>query len=231
MSSTTIPLRLPVCLLAAIFWLAGLPVHAQDTATKKAAKVEFRVTRFDIEDRQSPVFRAGTGDRQVEIEVPLTFIAGPFEAPLRDGNKLDLWQGAAEKPALTVEITPAEREHLLLVFFQQDETFRVLKVHSPPSRIKGGDRFIINATPNEMAVKLGNAAPLMIPASKSAVLAGPPGSAIVSLPVLVSLKQEDQWKLASTEQWPCDPRFRKYLVAYMSPRTLQLVFHSVTERM
>jgi hypothetical protein len=82
-----------------------------------------------------------------------------------------------------------------------------------------------------MAIKLGNSEPLMIPASKSAVLAGPPGSAIVSLPVLVSLKQEDQWKLASTEQWPCDPRFRKYLVAYMSPRTLQLVFHSVTERM
>ena len=227
MSFPTIPFRL----LTVAFLFAGFPVHGQGTDTKKAAKVEFRVTRFDIEDRESPVFRAGSGDRQLEIEVPLTFIAGPFEAPLRDGTTLDLWQGAAEKPVISLEIKPAEREHLLLVFFQQDDTFRVLKVHSPPNRIKGGDRFIINATPNEMAVKLGDAQPLMIPASKSAVLAGPPGSAIVSLPVLVSLKQEDAWKLASTEQWPCDPRFRKYLVAYMSPRTRQLVFHSVTERM
>jgi hypothetical protein len=227
MSFPTIPFRL----LTVAILFAGLPVHGQGTDTKKAAKVEFRVTRFDIEDRESPVFRAGSGDRQVEIEVPLTFIAGPFEAPLRDGTTLDLWQGAAEKPVISLEIKPAEREHLLLVFFHQDETFRVLKVHSPPNRIKGGDRFIINATPNEMAIKLGNSEPLMIPASKSAVLAGPPGSAIVSLPVLVSLKQEDEWKLASTEQWPCDPRFRKYLVAYMSPRTRQMVFHSVTERM
>jgi hypothetical protein len=227
MSFPTTPLRV----LTAAFLFAGFPVLAQDTGAKKAAKVEFRVTRFDVEDLESPVFRAGSGDKQVEIEVPLTFIAGPFEAPLRDGTTLDLWQGAAEKPVISVEIAPAEREHLLLVFFQQDKTFRVLKVHSPPNRIKGGDRFILNATPNEMAIKLGNAEPLMIPASKSGVLAGPPGKEIVSLPVLISLKQEDEWKLASTEQWPCDPRFRKFIVAYISPRTRQMVFHSVTERM
>ena len=230
MSLPNIPFRFPACALTAVLLIADFPVMAQDADTKKAAKVEFRVTRFDIEDRESPVFRAGSGDRQVEIEVPLTFIAGPFEAPLRDGTTLDLWQGAAEKPVISLEIKPAEREHLLLVFFQQDESFRVLKVHCPPNRIKGGDRFIINATPNEMAIKLGKAEPLMIPASKSGVLAGPPGSEIVSLPVLISLKQEDEWKLASTEQWPCDPRFRKFLVAYMSPRTRQLVFHSVSER-
>ena len=224
------PVRIVTSFAVSVF-LSTSPTLAQDNGAKKAAKVEFRVTRFDTEDRESPVFRAGGGDKQVEVEVPLTFIAGPFESPLRDGNMLDLFQGAAEKPAISLEIKPREREHLLLVFFQQDESYRVLKVHAPPDRIKGGDRFIINATQNEMAIKLGNAEPLMIPASKSAVLAGPPGKEIVSLPVLVSLKEEDKWKLASTEQWPCDPRFRKFLVAYMSPRTKQLVFHSVTERM
>ena len=223
-------MRLAPCVLAAAL-LTTTPALAQNTDPKKAGKVEFRVTRFDTDDRESPVFRAGSGAKQVEIEVPLTFIAGPFEATLRDGVFLDLWQGAAEKPAISLEILPAEREHLLLVFFQQDESFRVLKVHAPPNRIKGGDRFIINATPNEMAIKLGNAQPLMIQPSKSGVLAGPPGSEIVSLPVLVSLKHEDDWKLASTEQWPCDSRFRKYLVAYLSPRSRQLVFHSVTERL
>ncbi|MFZ9935987.1 MAG: hypothetical protein ACO3JG_02900 [Luteolibacter sp.] len=220
----------PSVLLAA--FLSATPIMAQDNSARKAAKVEFRVTRFDTEDRKSPVFRVGSGDRQVEIEVPLTFIAGPFEASLRDGTMLDLFQGAAEKPAISLEIAPAEQEHLLLVFFQQDASYRVLKVHSPPNRIKGGDRFIINATSNEMAIKLGSAEPLMVPVGKSGVLAGPPGGGIVSLPVLVSLKQEDdQWKLASTEQWPCDPRFRKYLVAYMSPRTRHLVFHTVSERL
>jgi hypothetical protein len=224
-----VPVSIAASAMVSVF-LSSLPTMAQDSA-KKAAKVEFRVTRFDPDDRESPVFRAGGGERQVEVEVPLTFIAGPFEVPLRNGNMLDLFQGAAEKPAISIEIKPEEREHLLLVFFQQDDSHRVLKVHSPPNRIKGGDRFIVNITPNEMAIKLGNAEPLMIPASKSAVLAGPPGSEIVSLPVLVSLKQQDKWKLASTEHWPCDARFRKYLFAYMSPRSRQVVFHSVTERM
>ena len=213
-------------------FVSATPIMAQDGNERKAAKVEFRVTRFDPEDRKSPVFLAGSGDRQIEIEVPLTFISGTFEASLRDGTMLDLFQGAADQPAISLEIAPAERKHLLLVFFQQDESYRVLKIHTPPDRIKGGDRFIINATSKEMAIKLGGAEPLMIPVGKSGVLAGPPGGEIVSLPVLVSLKQEDdQWKLASTEQWPCDPRFRKYLFAYMSPRSRHLVFHSVTERM
>ncbi len=230
MTSLPIRIRLSPCVLAAAL-LTSLSALAQDNSTKKADKVEFRVTRFDPDDRKSPVFLAGGAGKQIEIEVPLTFIAGPFEAPLRDGIFLDLRQGAAEKPVISLQIAPAEREHLLLVFFQQDEAFRVLKVLSPPTRIKGGDRFIINVTPSDMAIKLGDSEALMIPAGKSDILAGPPGSAIVSLPVLISLKQQEKWELASTEQWPCDERFRKYLFAYMSPRSRQLVFHSVTERM
>jgi hypothetical protein len=223
-------IRTPFRLLIIFFLLVHMPAPAQDSDTKKGNMVEFRVTRFDPSDRESPVFRAGTADKQVEIVVPLTFIEGPFKALLRDGTTLDFWQGAAEKPVISLEIKPAEREHLLLVFFPDENNFRVLKVHAPPDRIKGGDRFMINASPHEMAIKLGNAEPLMVPASKTGVLAGPPGKEIVSLPVLISLKQEDEWKLASTEQWPCDPRTRKFIVAYMSPRTRQLAFHSVTER-
>jgi hypothetical protein len=229
-SSLIFPIRLARSVLA-VALLTTFSAPAQNADTKGAAKVEFRVTRFDPNDRESPVFRAGSGSRQVEVEVPLTFIAGPFEAPLRDGVFLDLWQGASEKPAISLKIEPAEREHLLLVFFEQEKTFRVLKVVTPPNRIKGGDRFIINATPHEMAIKLGKSEPLMIPPGKSGVLAAPPGSGIVSLAVLVSLKQEDEWKLATTEQWPFDARFRKFLVAYLSPRSNHLVFHSVTERM
>jgi hypothetical protein len=225
-----LPFRIAAYILTMFPMLAGIPAHAQGGGADKAAKVEFRVTRFDPADRESPKFRAGSGDRSVEIEVPLNFIAGPFEAPLRDGTTLDLWQGTAAKPAVSLAITPAERKHLLLVFFHEGETFRVLKVPTPPDRIKGGDRFIINVTPHEMAVKLGDAKPLMIPAGKSGLLAAPQESEIVSLPVLVSLKHGDEWKLASTESWPHDPRFRRFLIAYLSPLNRQLVFHILPER-
>ncbi len=223
-------IRFSPCVLASLL-LTSLSVLAQDNGAKKANKVEFRVTRFDTDDRKSPVFRAGSASSKIEIEVPLTFIEGPFEVPLRDGIFLDLTRGDTEKPDISIQISPAERKDLLLVFFQQDDTFRVLKVLSPTSRIKGGDRFIFNVTQSEMAIKLGQSEPLIIPPGKSGILAGPTGNSIVSLPVLISLKQQDKWELVSTENWPCDSRFRKYLFAYMSPRSRQLVFHSVTERM
>ena len=213
------------------FLLTSYSVLAQDNGAKIANKVEFRVTRFDPNDRKSPVFHAGSEGKKVEIEVPLTYIAGPFEVSLRDGIFLDLTRGGAEKPEISIEISPAEHKNLLLVFFQQDDAFKVLKILTPSSRIKGGDRFIINVTQSDMAIKFGQSKPLTILPGKSGILSGLPGSAIVSLPVLISLKQQDKWEIVSTENWPCDSRFRKYLFAYMSPRSRQLVFHSVTERM
>jgi hypothetical protein len=140
-----------------------------------------------------------------------------------------LISGSTEKPEISLEIKENERKHLLLVFFPEGTGFRVLKVLTSPTTIKGGDRFVINTSPNDIAIKLGDSKPLSIPSARTGLLAGPGGSKIVSLPVVINQKQDGEWKLASTEDWPCDPRFRKYLIAYMSPRTRQLVFHSVTE--
>jgi hypothetical protein len=214
--------------LATLLISAVLPAAAQ-SSDDKSPKVSFRVTRFDPADRASPKFHVGSGESKVEIEVPLTHIAGPFKGTLRDGVFLDLWGGATEKPAISLEVKPSERDHLLLVFFPDGESFKVMKITASPERIKGGDRFIINTTPNEVAIKLGDAEPVVIPSAKTGLLSGPQTRRVVSLPVVINLKQDGAWKLASTEDWPCDPRFRKYLIAYMSPRSRQLVFHSLSE--
>jgi hypothetical protein len=70
---------------------------------------------------------------------------------------------------------------------------------------------------------------IRIPPGKSEVLKGPSGSEIVSLPVVVSRLVAGQWELASRENWPCDPRFRKILFAYTVPRSQHLTFHAVRE--
>ncbi len=146
---------LPSALLLAIVALSP----AQDEG--KSPTVRFRVTRFDPEDRESPKFKAGAGSSKTDIEVPLTYIAGPFKATLRDDRFLDLWDPTpGAKPSISVEVGPTERDHLLLVFFPDETGHRVMKVNASPSRIKGGDRFIINATPHELGVKLGSADPV-----------------------------------------------------------------------
>lgn len=223
MSATLRPFLCAILLLA-----PAVSATAQDDS-QKAPTVSFRVTRFDPADRPPPAFRIGTGEAKEDIEIPLTHIAGPFKAPLRNGVFLDLWGSSGEKPAMSVEIKPAEREHLLLVFFPDGDGFQVMKVLATPTRIKGGDRFIINTTPDEIGIKMGSGQPVLIPSAKTGLLEGPPGTKVVSLPVVINQKQAGEWKLASTEDWPCDPRFRKYLIAYLSPRTRQLTFHSVSE--
>ena len=216
--------------LAASLLCAQLPTAAAQTREAPSSSVTFRVARFDPADRESPKFKAGSGDSKEEIEVPLTHIAGPFKATLRDARFLDFWgMAAAGKPEVSLEITATERDDLLLIFFPDGEGYRVMKVNTSPARIKGGDRFIINTTPTEIGIKLGTSEPVVIPPAKTGLLAAPPSTKPVSLPVVVNLKQDGEWKLASTEDWPCDPRFRKYLVAYMSPRSRQLVFHSLSE--
>lgn len=198
---------------------------------KSSATVEFRVTRFDPGDGKPPEFRAGQGTDAESFEIPLTYIAGPFKATLRDDTFLDLWRGNAETPEISLRIAPAERTHLLLVFMPRESSFRVLKINTPPDKVKGGDRLVINAAPDELAIKLGDMKPIRVPSGKSGLLSGPPGKEIVSLPVLIQRKVADKWQLASTEQWPCDPRFRKILFAYIHPRTGHLAFHAVAERL
>jgi hypothetical protein len=149
---------------------------------------------------------------------------------LRDGIFLDLWRGDGESPEISLPVAEHEREHLLLVFLPQETGFRILKVHTSHDLVKGGDRLVINATGKELAFKLGSMKPLRIAPGKSAVLKGPPGQQIVSLPALISQRKEDGWELASTENWPCDPRFRKILFAYFSPMHQHLDFHAVSER-
>lgn len=215
-------------LLVSLLLATVVPATAQGDPAK-APTVNFRVTRFDPDDRPPPVISTGTGKEKTKLEVPLTYIAGPFKAPLRDGVYLDFWGADTGKPTISLEIKPTEREHLLLVFFPEGESFRVMKVQAAPTLIKGGDRFIINTTPDEIGIKLGDSKPLLVPSAKTGLLSGPPGGKAVTLPVVINQKQDGVWKLASTEDWPCDPRFRKFLIAYVSPRTRQLAFHSLSE--
>lgn len=197
----------------------------------ESASVEFRVTRFDPGDNPSPEFRVGSGAERVDVTVPLTHIAGPHTARLRDGRFLDFWRGEAEAPEISIPIGENERKDLLLFFLPEGESFRVLKVSTPATRIRGGDRLLLNATDSRLAIKLGSGQPVMIDPGKSGLVRGPGGDDTVSLPVLISRLEEEQWKPSSTENWYIDPRIRSYLFAYISPRSRHLAFHVVTERL
>jgi hypothetical protein len=215
-------------LILALLAVASLPTVAP--AQQKPPEVEFRATRFDPADGESPKFEVGAEADRTEVMVPMTYIAGPFKAPLRDGRFLDFWGGDSEKPELSLAITEAERKDLLLFFIPVDDGFKVIKVRTPESAIAGGDRYLINACNRRIAIKAGKDDPLQLEPGKGGVIRAPRGGA-ATMPVLISIREADSWKAASTETWYHDPRFRKYLFAYLHPRSGHLVFHAVSEKM
>lgn len=193
-------------------------------------KVIFSVTRFDPRDRPIPEFMVKNGGTETELRVPLTYIAGPFTATLREDKYLDFFKAGAKEPVLSTVIPPEMRRDLLLVFIPLKDSFEILKIHVPPAGIKGGDHYVINATPTELAVKFGSVNPVHIASRKAAVLHDPAVGEALTLPVVIEQMDGEEWKPVTTENWPHDTRFRTFLFLYTSERDHHMAFHAITQR-
>ncbi|MFZ9933109.1 MAG: hypothetical protein ACO3G9_07925 [Chthoniobacterales bacterium] len=196
-------------------------------AEVKEASVEFRVTRFDPQDRPAPKYKTPDG---TEIEVPLHTIDGPYKVKLRDESFLDLQPAAGGKPT-TIEIPPGLRRDLLLLFVPDKDGYRVLLTHAPVTRIGGGDCFVTNATPSELAIQYGSGKPSRVAPARSAVLHSPAGNKYEMLPVVIAQMRDEKWKTVRSENWPSDPRFRTFLVIYELPPTGKIEIHAVPDRL
>lgn len=203
-------------------------VHAQ-SGGKDGGSISFKVTRFDPLDRPPPEFLVGKKGAGIEVKIPLTYIAGPFKATLREGGYLDFWQGGGDKPEISIRIGKKERKNLLLVFFSSKEGFSILKVNTAQGRFKGGDRYIVNATNSDIALKLGNMNQLLVKANKTGILHAPKTKN--TLPVQIKQREKEDWRLVSTENWYFDRRFRKFLFIYHSSKSSAILFHGVSERL
>ena len=211
-----------------VIGLCSHKLSAQDS--KQGTKIQFSVTRFDPMDRPAPEFMVKNGGSETPVKVPLTYIAGPFTATLRDEQYLDFFEPGAKVPVLSTVVPPEMQKDLLLVFIPVKESFEILKIHTPPSAIQGGDHYVINATPTDVAIKFGAVKPVLIHSKKAALLHDPAAGKSLTLPVIIQQKDGDQWKLVTTENWPYDTRFRTFLFLYTSLRDHHMAFHGITQR-
>jgi hypothetical protein len=197
---------------------------------KQGTKIQFSVTRFDPMDRPAPSFMVKNGSTETQVLVPLTYIAGPFTATLRDEKYLDFFEPGGKVPVLSTAVPPEMQKDLLLAFVPVEQSFEILKIHTPPSAIQGGDHYVINATTTDVAIKFGALKPVLIHSKKAALLHDPAAGKSLTLPVIIQQKDGDQWKLVTTENWPHDDRFRTFLFLYSSLRDHHMAFHGITQR-
>lgn len=203
-----------------------------NAAPKADNVVTFRVTRFDPHDRKAPLYQLANGER---LEVPLHNVSPPIKTTLRNGKFLDLFQSGLKfnqgkpKPSLSITIPSSLRSDLLLIFVPSKDTYTVLKVKTPKATFNGGSRMLINATNQPLAVKYGKNKPVLIKSAKNMLLK--PRGKKPMIPVLISEKKNDRWKLVRSEKWPIDPRFRSYVFVYHKPGTNRIAVHAVPERL
>lgn len=199
-------------------------------AAKPGGKVVFSVTRFDPMDRPAPEFVVKSGATEVPLQVPLTHIAGPFSATLRDGKHLDFFKSGGEVPVLSTLVPPELQKDLLLVFIPVKDSFEILKIPVPASGIKGGAHYVVNATSTDVAIRFGALKPVLIHSKKAELLHDPAAGESLTLPVSIQQKDGDEWNSVITENWPHDPRFRTFLFLYKSARDHHMAFHGITQR-
>jgi hypothetical protein len=202
--------------------------HAQ--AAGSVAKVQFSITRFDPLDRPAPKLMVKNGSVEAEVEVPMTYIAGPYTATLRDGMFLDFYQPGGEMPFLSTKVPAEWQKDLLLIVVPNEKSYEILKVHAPLTSVPGGAHYTINATANDVAIKFGSQKTVLIRSKKSAVLHDPSAGNALTVPAVIRQKDGDQWKLVTTENWPHDRRFRTFLFLFQSSRDQHMAFHGITQR-
>ncbi len=208
--------------------LNSIFAHAQ--SEQVVTKISFSVTRFDPLDRPAPELVTRNGSAESAIEVPMTYIAGPYTATLREGQYLDFFAPGGEVPALSTTIPTEWQKDLLLVFVPNEKSYEVLKIHAPVLTIPGGSHYIVNASPHDIAISYGKQKPLLIRSKKSALFQDASSPRAATIPVVIRQKEGDTWKLVSTENWPHDPRFRTFLFLYQSSRDQHMAFHGITQR-
>ena len=216
--------------LVSILFVGLIPNLLFAQYSKQGTKIEFSVTRFDPRDRPIPEFIVKDGSKETQMLVPLTYIAGPFTATLRDEKHLDFFKPGIKEPVLSTAVPPELQKDLLLVFIPVNESFEILKIHAPLTSIQGGDHYVINASTDDVSIKFGSLKPVFIASKKSALLHDPAAGKALTLPVIIRQKDKDEWKLVTTENWPHDTRFRTFLFLYSSMRDHHMAFHGITQR-
>ena len=218
--------RLTVCLVCIL--LAGpVSLHSQQGAP---ASVKFMITCLDPIAGGVAEYEVGVPGDLTALKVPPNRFVGPFTVPLReDANLLDFYQTGNPKPAFSVTVTESERDNFFIFLIPSEGGYRAMKIHAPASRLKGGDRYLMNATGKPLAIKYGEKDRLLVRSGESEILKLTAANADGVVKVLMAQETDGKFELIRSLSWYCDPRFRRFVFIY-DKNGGKIGFYTVSER-
>lgn len=220
--------KFPVFVCMASLLLAG------GSLARAAAEISFRAICFDPRDIKTPTFFISKNGGASALKLDKSNISAPQTATVRDGKFVDFLTSDDPKSGaapVTLTLPEAPLDQLLVIFIPGGNGYRAWPVKIPGKDFKGGATLVINLSSVEIASKLGDAKPLLVPRAGVKVLPMPGGHKEAMIPINISSRENeaDPWRAEQSARWVWDKDYRNYLFLYHDPATKRLRLRCIEE--
>lgn len=182
-----------------------------------AESVTFELKRLGDEAGEQSALRLEV--RVNQFSTPVNLPAGRYAAVSKDFKSTD---------AFALPESSGTR-FLLLILPKADGGCAIFPVPDDPARLRPGDRFIFNATRDEIAVRFGSQRTI-IKAGHSEYLRVPrPAPSDPRIEVEMAKREKQSWVVFNSTYWPLDPRARSFVMLHPDPTTGQPRVRNLSE--
>jgi hypothetical protein len=127
--------------------------------------------------------------------------------------------GAFSSPTSFTVPDSRETRYLLLVLPRADGGCSILPIPDDVTRIGPGDRFLINATGEEIAIRFGQRNLSLKPGHSTHLTCPRPVPADHRIEVEMARRADSAWVPFNSTYWPVDPQARSFVLVFPEPGT------------
>lgn len=202
-------MRLVLILIGLAGWLAVLPLAAIPVRTL-AFDLPSATVAFDVKPVDGKEDSAG----KLRIEAAKNQFGTTTDLP--PGNYVAASGSFKTRAKFTLSDTPGAR-YLLLILPAKDGTCTIFPIPDDIARIGPGDRFLLNAMNEEIAVRFGTKRSIIKPLHSEYLRPAAGDTGDDRIEVEMARKVKTKWVPFSSTYWPRDRQARSFVLIYPDP--------------
>ncbi len=193
-----------------------------------ANALSVRTLAFDLPaDKVNLSIRSEASEKAVELEVRVNQFGEP--ATLAPGAYV-AESTTFKLPAKFVLPENGSGSFLLLVLPKSDGGCFILPVADDPGHFRKGDRFVVNATAEDLAIRIHTRKYLLKPGHSAYYRLPPPPMPENRIEVEMRRQIDGRWLAFNSTYWPLSPNLRSIVMIYPDPNTGRPRVRSLADR-